>query len=103
VASVALADCDLLIRIVDDPGEARGTTFVGAARSVADQPDEDSVTFEVDDVYAGDAPASFTIDPSCHPLHGFRVGGRYLVSTGGTTRASSMDTLAWELVHGRPG
>jgi len=34
VASVELADCDLLIRIAHHPGEARGTTCVGTARWV---------------------------------------------------------------------
>jgi len=102
VSSTALADCDLLIDIVRHPREARGTTFEGTVMWVADQPAEHSVTFRVHDVYAGQVPDQLTLDStSCHPLAGFRAGGRYLVSTGGDAHAESGDTLAWELSGGR--
>ena len=94
----ALADCDLLIQTVERPREARGTTFVGTVMWLAEQPGEHSVTFDVDDVYAGDVPRQVAIDSGgCHPLTGFRVGGRYLFSTADITGAGSGNTLAWEL------
>lgn len=42
-----LADCDTSIRIVTRPAEARGSTFLGTAIGVTDEPADSSVTFDV--------------------------------------------------------
>lgn len=108
----AAADCSLNIEVVHRPADARGVAFLGSLEDVQ----EERVTsgsiswkvitfvFVVERVYEGTEAKTIGLPTTtCHGLHGFQLGERYLVSTAGDLSgprgaAASGDTLAWRVL-----
>ncbi len=110
--AAAAWDCSLNFQFVERPAQARGVAFLGSLEEVQ----EERVTigsssgkvitfvFDVERVYEGTEARTIGLPTTtCHGLHGFRLGERYLVSTAGDLNGppeggGSRNTLAWHVL-----